>query len=176
MRLTTLILHKLFSPTNTKPLQTRGFLFAQNKSNQQLVYIESFRLVYVTIKRNHMETITPTKSQQKLIERVANALANGYNGIEHDLDLFVNLLEAKTAHVTLQDKLQSLTGLVSSAPSKRPYTRKPKAEPSLLEKSGVQAASESLSEQKPESVKRSSRKKETAEEIKGNIEELSIDL
>lgn len=132
-----------------------------------------------------METITPTKSQQRLIERTAQLLANGVD--EQDFAIYLDLLETKAAHIALKERLSNaVAGLGVVTPIKRPYVRKPKQE-SLIEKSGVAAASEALKEQAPQLtdgekavVKRvtrqSNRKKETVEEIKGNIEELSIDL
>ena len=140
----------------------------------------------MTIKRNHMETITPTKSQQKLIERLANILANGKDRTENDIESFLDLLETRQKYFALQDRIRSVNDLMREQPIKRPYVRREKIniahgkqaviESSLLEKSGVNAASESLQEQRPESVKRSSRKKETEAEIKGNVSALNDEV
>lgn len=70
----------------------------------------------------------------------------------------------------------------SVTPGKRPYVRKAKDEPSLIDKSGAAAAMESLREQGPgeletiniiEKPKRQSRKRESDAEIKEAVDSLT---
>jgi hypothetical protein len=121
------------------------------------------------------ESLKEAGCSKEEIEVAVQAIVN-INGDHIEVYRSINTL------CKAQDDLHHTRALIAqldlgapAQPAKRPYVRKPKEDkPSLIEKSGVAAASEALKEQVP--VKSQSRKfvpkvKEMDEEIKANIEE-----